>query len=198
MTRAATRSDSHIAEHARPPRTVCRRLQRPQHRTGAYRYVGKECGIRGSRRRPCSGCSAEIFRASRSAQARCCGPAGIRSASDGGEKVAGIDITPRCQFQDVSFPESAHSAQAGRGISLRLRADTRMNALAPPLRSQARPAIALMGLRRRCLAAGGRQTDIFDVKPSTGGAQRDLLDLRWDTVKHQHKASALAVADVEL
>ena len=121
-----------------------------------------------------------------------------RSASHRGERVAGSGSRPRFQIQEVSLPESVHSAPAGRGISLRLRADAGMNALAPPLRSQARAAIALMCLRCCCLAAGGRQTNIFDVKPGTGGAQRDLLDLRWDTVKHQHKASALAVADVEL
>ena len=171
MTAAATRSDSHIAEHCRPPRAAGRRLQPPPDRCGGrYRYVGKQCGIRGSRRRPCSWCPAEIFRASRSAQARCRGLAGIRSASGRGEKAAGSGSRPPFQIQEVSFPESVRSAQAGRGISLRLRADTWMNALAPPLRSQARAAIALMCLRCCCLAAGGRQTDIFDVEPSTGGA----------------------------
>jgi len=60
-----------------------------------YRYLGKQCGIRGSRRRPCSWCPAEIFRASRSAQARCCGLSGIRSAGDRGEKVAGTGSRPR-------------------------------------------------------------------------------------------------------
>jgi hypothetical protein len=171
VTAAATRSDSHIAEHCRAPRAAGRRLQPPPDRCGGrYRYVGKQCGIRGSRRRPCSWCPAEIFRASRSAQARCRGLAGIRSASGRGEKVAGSGSRPPFQIQEVSFPESVRSAQAGRGISLRLRADTWMNALAPPLRSQARAAIALMCLRCCCLAAGGRQTDIFDVEPSTGGA----------------------------